>query len=165
MCADTGSIMPRRARSCSRTASSARRQPPDDSAGRLSAAHETGASAAPWPPSSASCCTTASFSAIRPGIASTACRRARGRFWRAPSGWPTTTLLGPLRRGARGLRATVRGSPTTSACCRGIRSAERRLVGNFPQAFSHVALVNTAHSLMRRRQGPAHHRAGLGLSS
>jgi GH15 family glucan-1,4-alpha-glucosidase len=23
----------------------------------------------------------------------------------------------------------------------------RRLVGNFPQAFSHVALVNTAHNL------------------
>jgi GH15 family glucan-1,4-alpha-glucosidase len=25
----------------------------------------------------------------------------------------------------------------------------RRLVGNFPQAFSHVALVNTAHNLSR----------------
>jgi GH15 family glucan-1,4-alpha-glucosidase len=25
----------------------------------------------------------------------------------------------------------------------------RRLVGNFPQALSHVALVNTAHNLMR----------------
>jgi GH15 family glucan-1,4-alpha-glucosidase len=35
--------------------------------------------------------------------------------------------------------------------------AARRLMGNFPQAFSHVALVNTAHNLTRVR-GPAVHR-------
>jgi GH15 family glucan-1,4-alpha-glucosidase len=34
----------------------------------------------------------------------------------------------------------------------------RRLVGNFPQAFSHVALINTAHNLTRAA-GPAQHRA------
>jgi GH15 family glucan-1,4-alpha-glucosidase len=34
----------------------------------------------------------------------------------------------------------------------------RRQVGNFPQAFSHVALVNTAHNLTRA-YGPAQHRA------
>jgi GH15 family glucan-1,4-alpha-glucosidase len=34
----------------------------------------------------------------------------------------------------------------------------KRLVGNFPQAFSHVALINTAHNLSRAR-GPAHDRA------
>jgi GH15 family glucan-1,4-alpha-glucosidase len=34
---------------------------------------------------------------------------------------------------------------------------EKRLVGNFPQAFSHVALVNTACNLSRR-VGPAVHR-------
>ena len=33
----------------------------------------------------------------------------------------------------------------------------RRLVGNFPQAFSHVSLVNTALNLTRQR-GPAHDR-------
>jgi GH15 family glucan-1,4-alpha-glucosidase len=33
----------------------------------------------------------------------------------------------------------------------------KRLLGNFPQAFSHVALVNTACNLARR-EGPAHHR-------
>jgi len=33
-----------------------------------------------------------------------------------------------------------------------------RQVGNFPQAFSHVALVNTAHNLTRA-YGPAQHRA------
>ena len=33
----------------------------------------------------------------------------------------------------------------------------RRLVGNFPQAFSHVSLINTALNLTRPR-GPAHDR-------
>jgi len=32
-----------------------------------------------------------------------------------------------------------------------------RLAGNFPQAFTHVALINTAHNLTRVH-GPAHHR-------
>ena len=36
-----------------------------------------------------------------------------------------------------------------------------RLVGNFPQAFSHVALVNTAHNLVRTAK-PAHQRASDG---
>jgi Glycosyl hydrolases family 15/short chain dehydrogenase len=35
----------------------------------------------------------------------------------------------------------------------------RRLVGNFPQAFSHIALVNTAHNLTRRDQ-PSEKRGG-----
>jgi GH15 family glucan-1,4-alpha-glucosidase len=34
----------------------------------------------------------------------------------------------------------------------------RRLLGNFPQAFSHVGLVNTAHNLTRTEAGPAEHR-------
>ena len=33
----------------------------------------------------------------------------------------------------------------------------RRLVGNFPQAFSHVGLVNTAMNLCQR-EGPAEQR-------
>ena len=36
--------------------------------------------------------------------------------------------------------------------------AHRRLVGNFPQAFTHVALINTARNLSRAG-GPASHRA------
>jgi len=36
-----------------------------------------------------------------------------------------------------------------------------RQVGNFPQAFSHVALVNTAFNLTRS-QGPAEQRARAG---
>jgi GH15 family glucan-1,4-alpha-glucosidase len=34
----------------------------------------------------------------------------------------------------------------------------KRLLGNFPQAFSHVALVNTVHNIARA-PGPAHARA------
>jgi GH15 family glucan-1,4-alpha-glucosidase len=42
--------------------------------------------------------------------------------------------------------------------------AAKRLVGNFPQAFSHVGIINTARNLARA-QGPAEHRrAGDGAS-
>ena len=37
-------------------------------------------------------------------------------------------------------------------------SVAKRQVGNFPQAFTHVALINTAHNLSREF-GPAQHRA------
>jgi GH15 family glucan-1,4-alpha-glucosidase len=36
----------------------------------------------------------------------------------------------------------------------------RRQCGNFPQAFSHVALINTARNLSGR-DGPVHHRSGV----
>jgi GH15 family glucan-1,4-alpha-glucosidase len=38
--------------------------------------------------------------------------------------------------------------------------ANRRMLGNFPQALSHVALVNTALNLSRL-EGPAHHRRSM----
>ncbi|WP_150237224.1 glycoside hydrolase family 15 protein [Nocardiopsis quinghaiensis] len=38
----------------------------------------------------------------------------------------------------------------------------RRLIGNFPQALSHIALVNTAYELDRDRSGPAQQRARSG---
>jgi GH15 family glucan-1,4-alpha-glucosidase len=41
--------------------------------------------------------------------------------------------------------------------------ARRRLVGNFPQAFSHVSFVNTARNLARK-DGPAVHRHKAGKS-
>jgi GH15 family glucan-1,4-alpha-glucosidase len=34
----------------------------------------------------------------------------------------------------------------------------KRLVGNFPQAFSHVGLINTALNLTHEEGGPAEHR-------
>jgi GH15 family glucan-1,4-alpha-glucosidase len=41
-------------------------------------------------------------------------------------------------------------------------TAAGRLVGNFPQAFTHVALVNTARNLSPGGEGPAVHRRGVG---
>jgi GH15 family glucan-1,4-alpha-glucosidase len=37
-------------------------------------------------------------------------------------------------------------------------TVDHRLVGNFPQAFSHIAIVNSARNLMAR-EGPAAQRA------
>jgi GH15 family glucan-1,4-alpha-glucosidase len=37
--------------------------------------------------------------------------------------------------------------------------AAKRLVGNFPQAFSHIALINSAHNLTREEK-PAEQRSG-----
>jgi GH15 family glucan-1,4-alpha-glucosidase len=34
----------------------------------------------------------------------------------------------------------------------------QRLVGNFPQAFTHVGLINTAMNLTRQIGNPAEHR-------
>ena len=39
-----------------------------------------------------------------------------------------------------------------------------RLLGNFPQAFSHIALVNTAHNLVLAEK-PAEQRAGAGITA
>ena len=33
-----------------------------------------------------------------------------------------------------------------------------RLLGNFPQAFSHLSLINTAYNLSAHAKRPAHHR-------
>jgi GH15 family glucan-1,4-alpha-glucosidase len=37
-------------------------------------------------------------------------------------------------------------------------TSRRRLVGNFPQAFSHVSLIGTARNLSRSEVGPAERR-------
>ncbi len=37
-------------------------------------------------------------------------------------------------------------------------SGADRLLGNFPQAFSHLSLINTAYNLSARPERPAHHR-------
>jgi GH15 family glucan-1,4-alpha-glucosidase len=42
-------------------------------------------------------------------------------------------------------------------------SRAKRQMGNFPQAFSHVALVNTAYNLTRS-EGPAEERADRGAA-
>ena len=46
-----------------------------------------------------------------------------------------------------------------SACSPRNTTPEGRLLGNFPQAFSHIALVNTAHNLALADK-PAEMRSG-----
>ena len=41
---------------------------------------------------------------------------------------------------------------------------QKRLVGNFPQAFSHISLVNTAHNLSRAEK-PSNQRSGKEIAS
>ncbi|MBV8397955.1 MAG: hypothetical protein JOZ17_04340 [Acetobacteraceae bacterium] len=78
---------------------------------------------------------------------------------RAASGLPTQWCC---------LVAMRKGNACSNACfpCNdlGLLSEEydvptKRLIGNFPQAFSHIALINMAHNLARRSK-PAEQRAG-----
>ena len=148
------------ARSCSRTA---RRQldaslllipivgflPPDDPRVRGTLAADR----------ARTCCATGWCCATTAAAPTTACRPAKARSWPAASGWPTTTSCRAgwptRRRCSSGCSRTA----TTSACWprNTTRSAGRQL-GNFPQAFSHLALVNTAISLVSSA-GPAQQRA------
>ena len=92
----------------------------------------------------ASCCATS-----RRRATSTGCPRAKGAFL-ACSFWlaDAYVLLGRRRRRARAVRAAAGACATTSACSsEEYDPAAGRLLGNFPQAFSHVALVNTARNL------------------
>ena len=84
--------------------------------------------------------------------ASTASRRAKARFCRARSGWPTTSRC-------QGRLDEARAS--CSSGCSALRNdvgllaeeydpRRRRQLGNFPQAFTHVALVNTAFNLSQQ---------------
>ena len=76
-------------------------------------------------------------------------------FWLADA----YVLLRPPRRGARAVRAAARAAQRRRpACARNTTRAARRLLGNFPQAFSHVALVNTATILPTARK-PAEQRS------
>ncbi len=48
---------------------------------------------------------------------------------------------------------------TMSACSpRSTDPVARRQLGNFPQAFSHLSLVNTAYNLTHGQAGPAEQR-------
>ena len=54
----------------------------------------------------------------------------------------------PGRPGPRGVRARRRATSTTSACWpRRSTPATGELLGNFPQAFSHIGLVNAAWAI------------------
>ena len=65
---------------------------------------------------------------------------------------PGTVLDGPMQRNDVGLLSEEYGT------------ASHRLLGNFPQAFSHVSMIGTARNLSRGVVGPAERRRKLSLS-
>ena len=88
----------------------------------------------------------------------TACRRARGRSCPAPSGWPTTcTCWAATTTRARLFERLLALRNDVGLLSEEYDPQRERLVGNFPQAFSHVGLVNTAMNLSREG-GPAEQR-------
>lgn len=97
---------------------------------------------------------------IAPSRKSTACRRAKGFFCPARFGWSITSWHWVV---ATKPNSSSPASEAGLANGVGLLSEEYephagRLVGNFPQAFTHVALVNSAFNLWNPH-GPAEHRA------
>ena len=65
----------------------------------------------------------------------------------APSGWPMPTSRAAARRTLAGSSSGCSPSPMMSACWRRNTTPSPNGCWNFPQAFSHIALVNTASNL------------------
>ena len=82
----------------------------------------------------------------------TACPATRAPSWPAASGWPTRWCwTGRSRRVGSGSSTCCRCA-TTSACSpRSTTSTTGRQLGNVPQAYSHLALVNSALNLAQVR--------------
>ena len=82
-------------------------------------------------------------------------RRAAGRRGRVPRLLVLARRQpgadGRARRGARALRAAARLLQRPRAVAEEYDPLTRRQLGNFPQAFSHIALVNSAHNLTSAR--------------
>ena len=74
-------------------------------------------------------------------------------FWLADNYSPD----GSARRGDRGVRAAARAAQRLGLLSEEYDPRAGRLVGNFPQAFSHVPLINTARNLSAGG-GPSHQR-------
>jgi GH15 family glucan-1,4-alpha-glucosidase len=77
----------------------------------------------------------------------------------AASGSPTRFASLGVRRGACALRAPGQLCNDVGLLAEEYDPASRRHLGNFPQAFSHVALVNTAMNLSAHAK-PAEQRSG-----
>ena len=80
-------------------------------------------------------------------------------FWLADN----YLLLGRVEEGRRMFRRLVGLANDVGLLAEEFDVRSGRQVGNFPQAFSHISLVNTAYNLSRRGRGPADDRcAGCG---
>ena len=137
-----------RHRSRSTTARRARREPAADPARRLPPWRTSASSARSTPLRTTSCATGSCSATARRRTASTGSRRARACSCRARSG---SSTAGSCSAGtAKRTRCSSGCSTcaTTSGCSpEEYDPDEQRLLGNFPQAFTHLALVNAAFTL------------------
>ena len=104
---------------------------------------------------------------VRPALrrrarTSTDCPAARARSSPARAGSRTASRSRARRRRRASCSSGSWRLATTSGCCpRSTTWPAGRLVGNFPQAFSHVSLIGTARNLSRGEVGPAERRRRL----
>ena len=74
--------------------------------------------------------------------------------WPAASGWPTTTFCrAAMTKPTRCSNGCLRFAMTSGYFRRSSHPEEHRQLGNFPQAFSHLALINSAHNLGASLEG------------
>ena len=86
--------------------------------------------------------------ALRHQPRTTACRPAKACSWPAASGSRTPiTCIGRRHEAEQLFERLLDLRNDVGLLSEEYDPAEKRLVGNFPQAFSHMSLVNTAHNL------------------
>src|ERR1700730_18690175 len=91
----------------------------------------------------------------------TVCRLGRGPSSLAASGSRMFTgLLGRAEEAERLFERLLGLRNDVGLLSEEYDAAGQRLVGNFPQAFSHVSLINTAHNLSHEKK-PAEKRGGV----
>ena len=71
----------------------------------------------------------------------------RERSCSAPSGWPRPRSGRPARAGHRPVRRAVAFVNDVGLLAEEVDPATGELLGNFPQAFSHIGLVNAAWAI------------------
>ena len=87
--------------------------------------------------------------------ASTACRPARACSCRARSGSSTASSCSAATTTRTSCSGGCSRWRTTSGCCRRSTTRRRgRLLGNFPQAFTHLALVNSVFNVAPHLPSP-----------
>ena len=106
--------------------------------------------------SSATCCATASCCATTPAATDDGLPPGEGAFL-ACSFWlaDAYVLLGRLDERARLFERLLALRNDVGLLAEEYDPDSRRQLGNFPQAFSHVALINTAHNLAARQSRPS----------
>lgn len=92
------------------------------------------------------------------------CRPKKARSCRAPSGWLTTTHCRRFDDAERLFESLLNLRNDLGLLSEEYDPQVKRQLGNFPQAFSHITLVNTAFNLCQR-VGPAEDRRAEGATA